>query len=74
MPRNLTDDDIKAIVAATREAHNCQFTDDDRHDIRTILQIYRESTSAIRKGIIGLVLLGILALFIVGASLKLKGG
>lgn len=74
MTRQLTDADIAAIVEAVKINHDCQFNDDDRHDIRTLLKIYRESTSAIRRGFIALVLLGTLALFILGASLKFKVG
>lgn len=72
--RQLHDDDIAAIVAAVTENHDCSFSEDDRHDIRTLLKIYRESTSAIRRGFIALVLLGTLALFILGASFKFKVG
>lgn len=74
MPRNLTDADITAIAEAVRQNHDCTFNDDDRHDIRTLLKIYRESTSAIRRGFIALVLLGAIALFILGASFKFKMG
>lgn len=72
--RQLHDDDIAAIAEAVKLSHDCQFNDDDRHDIRTLLKIYRESTSAIRRGFIALVLLGTLALFILGASFKFKAG
>ena len=72
--RQLHDDDIAAIAEAVKLSHDCQFNDDDRHDIRTLLKIDRESTSAIRRGFIALVLLGTLALFILGASLKFKVG
>lgn len=74
MTRQLTDADIAAIVEAVKINHDCQFNDDDRHDIHTLLKIYRESTSAIRRGFIALVLLGTLALFILGASFKFKVG
>jgi hypothetical protein len=74
MKRTLTDEDIKAIADAVQINHDCTFTEDDSHDIRTLLKIYRESTSAIRRGFIALVLLGTLALFILGASFKFKVG
>ena len=72
--RQLHDDDIAAIVEAVKSSHDCQFNDDDRHDIRTLLKIYRESTSTIRRGFIAMVLFGALVLFIIGASSKLKIG
>lgn len=72
--RQLHDDDIAAIAEAVRQNHDCTFNDDDRHDIRTLLKIYRESTSAIRRGFIAMVLFGALVLFIIGASSKLKIG
>lgn len=74
MTRQLTDADISAIVEAVKKNHECSFSEDDRHDIRTLLKIYRESTSAIRRGFIALVLLGTLVLFILGASFKFKVG
>lgn len=73
--RTLTDADVQAISDALRSDYECRaFTEDDRHDIRTLLKIYRESTSAIRRGFIALVLFGALVLFIIGASSKLKIG
>ena len=72
MTRTLTEDDIQAISEAVRQHNDCVFSDDDMHDIKTLLQWYRESTTAIRKGVIGLVLLGALALALLGAALQFK--
>ena len=71
--RTLSDADISAIVAAMQPHSDCVFNEDDKHDLRTLLQIYRDSTSALRKGIIGLFLLGILALVLLGGAMQLRG-
>ena len=71
--RTLSDADISAIVAAMQPHSDCVFSEDDKHDLRTVLQLYRDSTTAIRKGIIGLVLLGFLALAILGGAMQLRG-
>jgi len=70
--RNLTDADVQAIALAVKANH--EFSDEDRQDIKTLLEIYRESRSALIKGVISLVVLGILALLLIGASFKFKWG
>ena len=71
--RTLSDADVAAIVAAIQPHSECVFSEDDKHDLRTLLQIYRDSTSALRKGLIGLFLLGALALVILGGAMQIRG-
>ncbi len=77
MPRTLTDDDAAAIAAEICKAmapHRCQFSEDDRHDMRSLLEIYRDTTGAVRKWLIRLVVWGLLLIAGMGAWHKAKGG
>ncbi len=77
MSRNLTDADAEAIAKAICKAmtpHECQFSEDDRHDMRSLLEIYRDTTGAVRKWLIRLAVWGLLLLAGVGIWSKAKGG
>lgn len=76
MHRNLTDADVDAIAVAISKAmnpHECSFSEDDRHDMRSLLEIYRDTTGAVRKWLIRLAVWGLLLLAGVGVW-KAKGG
>jgi hypothetical protein len=72
----LSEQDIKRIVEAVRPHNDCvfkdAFDDDDKHVLRNIIELYNESTTAMRKGAIGLVLLGALALAVIGGMMQFK--
>jgi hypothetical protein len=72
----LTDKDIQRIAEAVRPHNDCvfkdAFDDDDKHVLKNIIGLYNDSTSAMRKGVIGLVLLGALALAVVGSLMTFK--
>lgn len=72
--RNLTDEDVQAIAKAVQKEHCIAFSESDRQDIKTLLEIYRDTRSAVIKSIIGLVVIGMLVLLGIGASLKFKLG
>ena len=71
-------DEIKDVVRqavkdAIIESHTCYWADsDDQHDLRQLLSIYRESTSAVRKWAIKLILWGAFAVMMLGAAFALK--
>ena len=70
--RTISDADVAAIVGALKH-HECPvFTEQDRNDIKTVIDWYRDSRTAVRKGIIGLILLGCLALAILGVAMQLR--
>ncbi len=72
--RNFTDADLRALKKLLAEQHQCQFSEDDRHDMRTLLQIYRDTTSEVRKWFIRLAVFGLLLLAGLGFYTKTKGG
>ena len=41
-------------------------TEDDRHDVRTLLQMYRDGSSVIRKTVLSLIAVGVLAFMALG--------
>ena len=72
----LTDEDIKKIAEALRPHNDCifksGFDDEDKHTLRSIIALYNDSSSAMRKGAIGLVLLGALALAVLGGVMQFR--
>jgi hypothetical protein len=65
---------VQAIREALNETHaNCPLSDDDdRHDLKQLLSIYRESTSTVIRWGIKLILLGAFCLAIIGGVFTFK--
>jgi len=45
-------EELKAILSDVVSEQHCWMNEDDRHDARELLKIYRETSSALRKAII----------------------
>lgn len=83
MARNLTDEDIAALAEALKEGHHCSFREEDRVALRMIAKAdpnvivwladsYQGATGYLWKGVLALMLLGAIALVIVGAAVSGK--
>ena len=64
-------DELKTLLAEViEEKHTCVFTHDDTHDLHTLLEIYRETTSTFRRWVIRGVILAAFGALIFVAALK----
>lgn len=66
-------EDLKQLLAEVLdEKHQCVFSHDDTHDLRVLLDMYRETTSTMRRWVIrGLIILLFGGLIVMAA---IKGG
>jgi hypothetical protein len=74
--RTLSQGDIDAIAEAIKPHQDCifrnEFDNEDKHVLRSIIALYNDSTTAMRKGFVGLVLLGAMALAILGGVMSFR--
>ena len=66
-------DELRDILAEVLDdRHTCWADSDDKHDLKELLTIYRETTSTVRRWVIRGFLSGCFAVVVILAALKFK--